>query len=131
MQRIPLAVAALLAALCAAAIFTITAKPYGLSPYLFIPLGLLGTLMLMLIALCLRQSTTARALAWAGEASFGIFVLSSFPQGGGREIIARLFHTTAPLLQLIFPTLLAVLIPAWLYHHRVRLHIQWMFIWPF
>ena len=130
-QRVPAALAAVLATAFAAVIFVVTGKSYGSSGYLFIPLGLLGTLMLLLLARCLGSSTTARALAWTGAASFGIFLLSSFPQGAGREILVRAFHVTAPWPQLIFPTLLAVLIPAWLYHRRTRLHIEWMFIWPF
>jgi hypothetical protein len=106
-------------------------NPRAPEGYLLIPLGLLGTLMLMLVARCLGRSSTARMLAWIGAASFGIFLMSSFPQGAGREILERFFHTTAPWPQLIFPTLLAVMVPAWLYHHRVRLHIEWMFAWPF
>jgi fucose 4-O-acetylase-like acetyltransferase len=130
-QRVPATLAAFLATICAVVIFVITGEPYGWSGYLFIPLGLLGTLMLLLLARCLGSSTTARALAWTGAASFGIFLLSSFPQGAGRVFLTWAFHVTAPWPQLIFPTLLAVLIPAWLYHRRTRLHIEWMFIWPF
>jgi hypothetical protein len=48
----------------------------------------------MLVARCLGQSATARALAWIGAASFGIFLMSSLPQGAGREILTRIFHTT-------------------------------------
>lgn len=131
MQRVPPALAAIVAILFATAIFVLTGQPYGSSGYLFIPLGVLGTLMLMLVARCLGRSVTARALAWTGAASFGIFLLSSFPQGAGREFLARVFHVTAPWPQLIFPTVLAVVIPAGLYHRRTRLHIEWMFIWPF
>jgi fucose 4-O-acetylase-like acetyltransferase len=131
MQRIPAALAALVAAVCCAVIVVMTRNPYGDASFLALALGLLGTLMLMLIAHCLGRSSSARALSWIGAASFGIFLMSSFPQGAGREILTRVFHTNAPWPQLIFPTLLAVLAPAWLYHHRVRLHIQWMFIWPF
>jgi hypothetical protein len=78
-----------------------------------------------------EPSFTARAWAWIGAASFGIFLLSAFAQGAGREFLTRALHITAPWPQLIFPTLLAVLIPAWLYDRRKPLHIQWMFIWPF
>jgi len=131
MQRLPAALAAVVAAACCVVIVVMTRNPYGDASALAIALGLLGTLMLMLIARCLGRSSAARGLSWIGAASFGIFLMSSFPQGAGREILIRLFHTTAPWPQLIFPTLLAVLLPAWLYHHRVRLHIGWMFIWPF
>ncbi|MEO7027991.1 MAG: acyltransferase [Acidobacteriaceae bacterium] len=131
MQRVPSLAAALIAALCGAAIVFLTGQPYAESGYLFIPLGLLGTLMLMLVAKCLGNSRAASALAWTGAASFGIFLMSSFPQGAGREFVLRALRTTAPWPQLIFPTLLAVLIPAWFYHRRVRLRISWLFIWPF
>jgi fucose 4-O-acetylase-like acetyltransferase len=131
MQRGPALAAAVLAAVFAVVIVVVTGKPYAFSSYLSIPLGLLGTLMLMLVARCLGQSAPARAFSWIGAASFGIFLMSSFPQGAGRELVTRVLHTNAPLPQLIFPTLLALLAPAWLYHHRVRLHIQWMFTWPF
>lgn len=131
MQRIPSSAAAATAAVFAVAIVWVTGKPWGNSSYLFIPLGLLGTLMLMLIAKCLGRSTTSRALAWTGAASFGIFLLSAFPQGAGREFMARVLHITAPWPQLIIPTMLAVAIPAWLYHRRKPLHMEWMFIWPF
>lgn len=131
MQRVPRVLAVVLATVFAIMIFVVTGTPYGWSGYLFIPLGLLGTLMLMLLARGLGTSMTARALAWTGAASFGIFLISSFPQGAGREFLTRAFHLNAPWPQLIFPTVLAVLVPAWLYHRRTRLHIEWMFVWPF
>jgi len=130
MQRIPVAVAAVLAVVCCVAILTFTAKPYNVIGVRAVPLGLLGTFMLMLIARCMGRGASARAFAWIGAASLGIFLMSSFPQGAGREFLVRVFHTTSPWPQLFFPTLLAVVIPAWLYHHRKRLHIEWMFAWP-
>ena len=42
----------------------------------------------------------------------------------------RGFHATAPYSPLIFPSLLALLVPAWIYQNRVRLRIGWMFVWP-
>jgi fucose 4-O-acetylase-like acetyltransferase len=130
MQRIPITVSAVCAAACAVVIVMMTAQPrFGATP-VFLFLGLLGTLMLMLVARCLGQSASARTLAWIGAASFGIFLMSSLPQLAGREVLARIFHTTSPLPQLIFPTLLAIFVPAWLYHYRIRLHIQWMFRSP-
>ena len=131
MQAVSIAAAAISALLCAVIIIVVTSQPFGASKYLFVPLGLLGTLMLMLLARCLGRSRPSRAIAWVGAASFGIFLLSSFPQGAGREIVLRLLHTTSPWLQLLIPTSLAVAIPAWLYHHRIRLHIAWLFVWPF
>ncbi len=129
-EAVPQWFAALLGLALAVGIVAITSAPYAKSKFLFIPLGIAGTLMLLLWAHCLGRGWIARKLAWAGEASFGIFLLSALPQGGGREILLHLHHTTNPVLQDLFPTLLAICLPAWLYQHRVRFHIEWMFIWP-
>jgi hypothetical protein len=37
----------------------------------------------------------------------------------------------APYPQLILPTLAAIAIPSWMYAHRVRLHLGWLFVAPF
>jgi fucose 4-O-acetylase-like acetyltransferase len=131
LERIPRALSAIGAISLASLILVLTIHGVTQSRYLFIPLGLLGTLMLMLIAQLLGRTTLARFFAWAGEASFGIFLLSQFPQGAGREILLRFAHTTAPIPQLLVPTFLAVILTGWIYQYRVRLHIGWMFIWPF
>ncbi len=99
--------------------------------WLYLPLGLLGTLMLLLVARVLGRGWAARGFAWAGEASFGIFLLSQFPQGGGRELVRQVLHTTWPLPQLVIPTALAVGLPGLMYQYRERLRIGWMFVWPF
>lgn len=93
--------------------------------------GVAGTAMLFLLSRCLEGTAVAKWLAWAGAASLAIFLLSEFPQGGGRALLVALFHTTRPLLQNLLPTLLAVVLPAWLYHRREALRIGWMFEWPF
>ena len=130
-ERLPAAAALIVAGVLAVVIAFATSSRWVYSPYLFIPLGLLGTLMLLLIGRCLTRSVAASLLAWIGAGSLGIFLLSAYFQGGGRELLLFLFHTREPYLQLLFPTLLAILIPAWLYGNRVRLHIDWMFVWPF
>ena len=130
-ERIPALAASVGAALLCIAIVVATASPFAGSSLLFLPLGILGTLMLMLVANCLGRSLLARTLAWTGEASLGIFLLSPFLQGAGRELLLHIHRTTAPYPQLIVPTLFAVLVPAGLYQNRTRLHIGWMFVSPF
>lgn len=130
-EKLPAGLAAAGAAVLFVAILLLTGSRYLYSPYLFLPLGLLGTLMLLLVSRVLARTPTARLLAWAGSGSIGIFLLSAYFQVIGRETLERLFHTTAPYPQLILPSLLALLVPAWIYQNRVRLHIGWMFVWPF
>jgi fucose 4-O-acetylase-like acetyltransferase len=130
-ERVPAGVAAAGAAVLFVVILLITKSDYVFSRYFFLPLGLLGTLMLLLVSRVLARTPTARLLAWAGSGSIGIFLLSAYFQGVGREVLERVFHITAPYPQLILPSLLALLVPAWIYQNRVRLHIGWMFVWPF
>ncbi len=130
-ERLPAVLAALGAAVLFAVILLLTESRYLYSPYLFIPLGLLGTLMLLLVARVLARTPTARLLAWAGSGSIGVFLLSAYFQGIGRETLVWVFHTTASYPQLILPSLLALLAPAWIYQNRVRLHVGWMFVWPY
>jgi fucose 4-O-acetylase-like acetyltransferase len=130
-ERLPAALAAVGAAVLFVVILLLTKSHYVFSPYLFIPLGLLGTLMLLLVSRVLARTPTARLLAWAGSGSIGIFLLSAYFQAIGRETLVRVFHTTAPYPQLILPSLLALLVPAWIYQNRVRLHMGWMFVWPY
>jgi fucose 4-O-acetylase-like acetyltransferase len=129
-EKLPAALAAIGAAVLYVVILLLTTSRYLYSPYLFIPLGLLGTLMLLLVARLLVQTPTARLLAWAGSGSIGIFLLSAYFQVLGRETLVRAFHTTAAYPQLIVPSLIALLVPAWIYQKRVRLHLDWMFVWP-
>ncbi len=130
-ERLPAALAAMGAAVLFVVILLLTGSRYLYSSYLFIPLGLLGTLMLLLVSRILARTWTAKLLAWAGSGSIGIFLLSAYFQGIGRETLVRVFHTTAAYPQLIFPSLLALLVPAWIYQNRARLHIGWMFVWPY
>ena len=131
LEAVSARVAGPVAAVLCLAVVMITGSSLRYSRWMALPVGLLGTLMLLLVARCLGNRSAARGLAWIGAASFGIFLLSSFPQGAGREVVRQVLHTTAPVPQLIFPTLLAILLPAWLYHRRIRLHLNWMFVWPF
>ena len=98
-------------------------------PGLFLVEGMLGTAMLLMLARVLDQSVAARGLAWIGRASLGVFLMAPFPQGAGRALLQAV-HVTRPYPQLLLPTLLAVLVPAWLYHHRTRLRLGWLFVSP-
>jgi fucose 4-O-acetylase-like acetyltransferase len=131
MERVPWVLAALGAVALFALILVITGSGSVYSPYLFIPLGLMGTLMLLLLAHCLGRTAAARLLSWAGAGSISIFMLSSYIQVAVRAVLVSVFHISAPYPQLLIPTILAVLAPAWIYQHRVRLHLEWVFVWPF
>lgn len=98
--------------------------------WLFVPLGVLGTLMLLLISQSIRHSFLAIPLSRIGEASFGVFLLSEYPQGFFRELLLRGFHVTHPLVQLLVPSFFAIVLPVWVYQHRYRLHLGWMFLFP-
>jgi len=129
-ERIPKLAAAAAALVIALVIGFATHGPLGAPDSLFILLGLLGTLMLLLVARCLDHSLPARQLAWIGVASLGIFLVSPYPQGLGRQILLA-FHIVNPWMQVLFPTLLTTVIAAILYQKRVKLHIAWLFAWPF
>jgi fucose 4-O-acetylase-like acetyltransferase len=92
--------------------------------------GVIGTLMLIMLARSFGGSKVARVFAWAGEASLAIYLAGEYGQGLVRQLL--LFgHITEPYTQLILPTIAAILIPTWVYQHRVRLHLEWLFIAPF
>ena len=131
LERISLPAAGAGALALAVLVYFATESGFTYGRWTAVPVGLAGTAMLFLLARCLRKDALARTLAWAGEASFGIYLLSSYGQGLGREALLRGLHTTEPLLQLVVPSLVAILLPAWIYQHRVRLRVAWMFLWPF
>jgi len=131
MEKVPWVLAALGVVALFVSILWITESRYLYSPYLFIPLGLMGTLMLLLLAHCLGRTVAARWLAWAGAGSIGIFLLSPYFQLATRTVLLDVFHTSARYRQLLIPSIVAVVVPAWIYQHRVRLHLDWMFVWPF
>jgi fucose 4-O-acetylase-like acetyltransferase len=127
-DRLPVALAAVLAVALGILVYFQTTGQMRL-PLPFLADGLLGTLMLLLFARCLGRTAPGRVLAWAGEASFGIFLISAYGQGLGRQLLI-LLHISQPYVHLIVPTLTAIFIPAWLYNRRVKLHINWLFVWP-
>jgi fucose 4-O-acetylase-like acetyltransferase len=92
--------------------------------------GTIGTLMLMMLARSFGSSKLARVFAWAGEASLAIYLAGEYGQGVVRQVM-EWAHITAPYPQLILPTIVAIVIPAWAYQHRVSLHLEWLFIAPF
>ena len=94
------------------------------------PIGLTGMAMLLLLSSALSGTLFGSVLTWYGEGSLAVFLLSPFIQGASRELTLRLLHTTAPLPQLLLPTLLASTIPALLWHKQQQLHIGWLFHWP-
>jgi fucose 4-O-acetylase-like acetyltransferase len=94
------------------------------------PIGLTGIAMFMLLSAALNGTSCGSVLTWFGEGSLAVFLLAPFIQGASREVILRLLHTTAPLPQLLLPTLLASTIPALLWHKQQQLHIGWLFHWP-
>ena len=102
----------------------------GLPAFLFIPLGLAGTAGLILFAVSIPVPSVATSIAWFGEASIGIYVLSEYFQGTTRQILFQVFHTTAIPPHVILQTLSATLFPALMYHNRKRLHIEWFFKRP-
>jgi hypothetical protein len=69
-------------------------------------------------------------MAWTGFASLSIFLLAPYFQWFGRWVTLRGLHTTAAIPQLVIPTAAAVLLPAWIYHHRKRLRLDWIFTSP-
>lgn len=95
-----------------------------------VPIGLVGIAMLLLFCGIIKHTALERVLCRCGEASLGIFVLSPFCQGGAREMVTRLLHTTAPAPQLLLPVACASLIPGLLWHRQAKLHLTWMFLWP-
>jgi fucose 4-O-acetylase-like acetyltransferase len=131
LERVPAWAAPPIAAAICVLLAEVAIHNLGASIYLFLPLGFLGIFMLLMVARTLGKGRLARLFAWAGQASFGIFLLSQYPQGAIRELLWHGLDTTQPVLHLIVATLLAVLLPAWFYQYRVRLRIAWLFVWPF
>ena len=97
--------------------------------FVVVPVGLLGTAMLLLLGRALGNSVTARALAWVGVGSIAVFLLSPLPQGGARQLLLWA-HVTQPVVQLLLPTVIAIVLPAWIYQRRERLHLGWTFALP-
>lgn len=131
LNRVPVVLAALLFSMLGTILWISTCYVSQQSTAEYLLTGMAGTSMLFLLARCLQSTSAAQWLAWVGAASLAIFLLSEFPQGFGRVILVSAFHSTQPSTQILFPTVLAVVLPAWLYHRRYALKIKWMFEAPF
>ncbi|MGC8548702.1 MAG: acyltransferase family protein [Acidobacteriaceae bacterium] len=123
------------AALACLALFSAIAAatlqyPAGLPRLLFIPLGLAGTAGLFFFAVSIPAPFIAKSLAWCGEASIAIYLLSPYFQGTVRQILFQFFHTTSNPVHIPLQTVAAVLFPALIYHHREFLHVEWFFKMP-
>jgi peptidoglycan/LPS O-acetylase OafA/YrhL len=105
--------------------------PSALELWIYIVLGLTGTAGLFLLAKLLDKHQFGDWLAWIGRASLAVFLLSAFAQGATREVLVRVFHTREFWLQLLLPTLFAVVLPAIVWYQQDRWRISWLFQWPF
>lgn len=130
MQKIPRGLALLGAVALFGALWIATYKPWTTYANYVLLGGTIGTLMLMMLARSFGSSKLARVFAWTGEASLAIYLAGEYGQGVVRQVM-QWAHITAPYPQLILPTIAAIAIPAWAYQHRVRLHLEWLFIAPF
>jgi fucose 4-O-acetylase-like acetyltransferase len=92
-------------------------------------LAFTGIAALILLAKLLDHSWVGDSFAWVGQASLGVFLLSPFAQGASREFLLRICHTQKLYLQLLFPTIVAVLLPAIIWHRQEQLHIGRLFHW--
>ncbi len=131
LDRVPLWLSAALAALLGTGLFAFTSRVTdgGELHSAAMPMGLAGAAMLLLLGRALGTGRVARAVAWVGIGSVAVFLFSPFPQGGVRELLVWL-HVTQPAVQLLVPTFVAIVIPAWIYQHRERLHIGWTLALP-
>jgi fucose 4-O-acetylase-like acetyltransferase len=124
------AAAASLALFAAIAVATVHYGLPGLPGFLFIPLGLSGTAGLFFLAVSIPLPPIGRSIAWLGEASIAIYLLSPYFQGTVRQILFQLFHTTSISVHIPLQTVAAVLFPALIYHNRKLLHTEWFFKMP-
>jgi fucose 4-O-acetylase-like acetyltransferase len=129
-NRVPRWMAAVLAVASGAAIWPVTSSSHYQDPWLVVPLGLAGTLMLLMLAQVLSRSWMAHRFAWAGAASMGVFLVSPYFQGATRVALQRM-HLTEPWTQLLVTTVVATALAGLTYQYRVRLRIGWTFVWPF
>lgn len=94
------------------------------------PIGLCGIAMVLLLSQAIDRTLVSRIFIWFGEASLSIFLFASFFQVFEREVLLRVFHTTAPVPQLFLASLITPIVPALLWHYQKQLHIEWFFRWP-
>lgn len=109
---------------------TVIARWGYANPWDQIPIGLAGTMMLILLSEGIRGTRCERVLCWFGEASLGIFILAPLFQGGTREFVVRVLHSTNPLIYLAMITACAATFSAVLWVLQDRLYIGWLFQWP-
>jgi fucose 4-O-acetylase-like acetyltransferase len=133
LEQIPLSTAAagfvVLAVMQAAAVYVLGVSILG--RWLYIEAGLTVVAGLFLLANVLDKHQIGEVLAWVGRASLAIFLLSAFAQGAAREVLLRVFHLREFWSQLLLPTLFATLLPTIAWYQQDRLHISWLFRWPF
>jgi len=129
LEHLPRTAAVGLAALCGLAVYLLAPIYIGPMYIRFFPTGIVGTAMLFLVARAVGGNWLGRGFAWIGVASLGVFLLSAFGQGLGRALLFAA-HVRQPVAHLLVSSLLATLPAAWIYQHRVRLHVGWMFIAP-
>ncbi len=126
LERIPKWAAALisLALFAALGAISLAAGPQGTPHTVAIPLGLAGTAGLFLLAFSLPWQWMANSIAWVGEASLGIYLISPYAQGFIRLILLRGLHVTAPLPEILIQTVFITAVTAWIYHSRKFLHME-------
>jgi len=96
----------------------------------YVLLGLTGTLGLFFLARLIDPTKIGDLFAWIGRASLGVFLIAAFAQGAAREVLARGFHTQNFWVQLLIPTVVSTLVPAWIWYYQEQLHVGWLFHWP-
>lgn len=131
LRRLPILHSVFLAAVLGAGLFLGTSHVTGVRGRHagYLPAGFLGTAALLLLGHALETTRSGSLAARAGIASLGIFLLSPYAQGAGRALLL-LAHVRQPVVQLVVPTLLAILLPAWIYLRRSPWRIAWLFEWP-
>ncbi len=130
LEELPRWAAVVLTAVLLALLLVETQRPWTTYRNEVLLGGVIGTAMLLTLARTLGRSRAARLLAWAGEASIAIYLMGEYGQALMRQMLVWV-HVTEPYVQLIVPTLIAVVVPAWVYQHRVRLRLEWLFVAPF
>jgi fucose 4-O-acetylase-like acetyltransferase len=130
MERVPRGLAFACAIVLFSVLWVATYKPWTTYRNAVLLCGVIGTLMLIMLARSFGGSKLARVFAWMGEASLAIYLAGEYGQGLVRQLLQGA-HITEPYTQLTLPTIAAIAIPAWVYQHRVKLHLEWLFIAPF
>jgi fucose 4-O-acetylase-like acetyltransferase len=128
-RRVPPAVAAVVAALLAWFVWHATGRHWEWTYAGSLLLAIAGTGMLLLVARVVEGTGTGRWLAWCGQASIGIFLLAPYAQVAVRTALLHL-HLAGSTLQLLVPSLTAVLLGGWVYYRREPLHAQSLFAFP-